>query len=572
MSAQKSLNSLNFILFCALLLLVAGFFGCSKRMVPAPPTALPSPETANDSIVFTSNGSLYLTDLGGNRLHRLPNGGGSDWFPAASPDSSQLAFWSSAGGSYELWVLNLFSENRRQLTDFNERSLPAELQNFGVHNAPSWSPDGKRIAFAFGGKIWLIESTGFNLETLVAEGENYAPAWSPDGSELAFVSVRGRTRNLYLRRFEADEDWPLTNFPAGQQVGGPAWSPDGQWLAFTVSTDESSDVWTVRGDGTQLRRITLDRASHSPAWSPDGKRLALTSGRQDPSRWEIWVMNPDGSGAFAVSRTGGTSPAWLRRSAAAPHAQRPAAALPAAPLAALPTAVRPPVPEATPAPVRIAKAVPATRVPTAVPEPTARPTARPAPPTAVPIRPAAQPTVRPAAAAAAPVRQAAPPTLVPTKVPAKPTAKATARPTAAAKEDYSQYESFADQDKGVLPKLDITQDRQTNRVLFAPQIEFYFAKDLIKPASFPVLKQLAEELNKYPESPLVVRGEIAGGAKLFGSLLKSLSRARANSVLRHLIVTEKIKHINVNAMGEGDEFPELGKRQNDIPLLLVIVK
>lgn len=568
MSAQKPLQLLKIILSCGtVLVLVSVLSGCSKRTAPQPPATLPTPAAPNESILYVSGGTLYLTDLSGTSVRRLTGAGGGDWFPDVSPDSSQVAFWSNASGAFELWVLDLVTGNRRQLTDFNERVLPAELRNFGVHNSPSWSPDGKRLVFAFDGKIWMIESTGFNLETVIAEGENYSPAWSPDGNELVFVSVRGRTRNLYLRRFGTDEDWPLTNFPARQQVGGPAWSADGQWLAFTVSTEESSDIWTLRSDGTQLRRITQDRVSHSPAWSRDGRRLAFASGRQDPSRWEIWVMNPDGSGAFTVSRNGGVSPAWLR-------APRTGVLLSSGPSAPAPTVGT--VPRmATPAPARILSPSVPPRARTTLPAgPIVAPTVRPAPPTQVPSRPA---TARPTSA----------PTLRPTAVPAKPAlgeakpasveAKPTTRPTiralpTASKEDYSQYESYAEQDRGVLPQLDISEDLQTHRISYTPQLEFHFAKDLLKPSSFPVLKQLAEELNKSPESPLVVQGQISGGAKLFRPLLKSLSRARANSVLRHLIVTEKIKHINVNTMGEGDEFPELGKRPKNEPLLIVIVK
>jgi hypothetical protein len=87
-----------------------------------------------------------------------------------------------------------------------------------------------------------------------------------------------------------------------------------------------------------------------------------------------------------------------------------------------------------------------------------------------------------------------------------------------------------------------------------------------------MLSRLAEELGKYNDAPLVVQGQPSGPAWLRPFLGNSLSRARANSVLRHLIVTEKIRQINVNALGEGDEFPDLGKRSSDQPVLLIIVK
>jgi outer membrane protein OmpA-like peptidoglycan-associated protein len=166
-------------------------------------------------------------------------------------------------------------------------------------------------------------------------------------------------------------------------------------------------------------------------------------------------------------------------------------------------------------------------------------------------------------------------TLAPTP---EPTAEPTSEPTPSAapekkkEENYAEYEKYAEADKSILPDLDIAEDKQAHRVIYKPKIDFYFGKDLIKPASFPMLSRLAEELGKYNDAPLVVQGQPSGPAWLRPFLGNSLSRARANSVLRHLIVTEKIRQINVNALGEGDEFPDLGKRSSDQPVLLIIVK
>jgi outer membrane protein OmpA-like peptidoglycan-associated protein len=318
-------------------------------------------------------------------------------------------------------------------------------------------------------------------------------------------------------------------------------------------------------------------------------------------------MNADGTGQFCVTRTGGFSPAWLRQTAV----QTAAMPVPALVEASLPTAVpvravpATAVP-ATAVPMRAvpATAVPATAVPTAVQKPApvfvptvkrAAPIAKPTPvpptpkPTPQPTRPAftpiPKPTPRPAtpapvfkpavvATAPAIVKAATKaPTALPT--PAKTsTAVTTSLPPKAVEQTYEEYEEYADADKTLLPNLDVTLDTAGNRILYGPKIDFYLAKDLIKETSLPVLKQLADELAKNPESALVVRGQIHGPKwlRIFLPLLKTLSRARANSVLRHLIVTEKIRQINVTAVGEGDEFPDLGKLSPDKPLLIINVK
>jgi hypothetical protein len=83
--------------------------------------------------------------------------------------------------------------------------------------------------------------------------------------------------------------------PVGTRAAEPAVSPDGSTLAFAgTAADGRVNVWTVRIDGTDLRRLTNDAfRADQPAWSPDGSRLAFRSFRRGIP--EIWVMNADGS-------------------------------------------------------------------------------------------------------------------------------------------------------------------------------------------------------------------------------------------------------------------------------------
>jgi hypothetical protein len=83
--------------------------------------------------------------------------------------------------------------------------------------------------------------------------------------------------------------------PAGTRAEEPTVSPDGSTVAFAaMAADGSVNVWTVRIDGTDLRRLTNDAfRADQPTWSPDGSRLAFRSFRRGLP--EIWVMNADGS-------------------------------------------------------------------------------------------------------------------------------------------------------------------------------------------------------------------------------------------------------------------------------------
>ncbi len=157
------------------------------------------------------------------------------------------------------------------------------------------------------------------------------PTWSPDGKLLAFASDRSGNFEIYVRRIEGGHEVNVTNDP-GQDYQ-PAFSPDGQWIAF-ISTRSSrtgmikigatfgmefrtfgGDLWIAPALGGAARRLATD--ANFPVWHPDGKRIAYVTGTEnhraileipaaggDPrpllaerdSRWELVKLHysPDG--------------------------------------------------------------------------------------------------------------------------------------------------------------------------------------------------------------------------------------------------------------------------------------
>jgi outer membrane protein OmpA-like peptidoglycan-associated protein len=580
-------------------LVLCGAFlsGCKKApQSKVSATIEPTPQPFEDRILYISGGQLYNTNLAGDSSYKIPEAGKNIWFPTTSPDHSKVVYWSVISGYNELWIYDIAQEVNQQVTFFNEKITQADLQNFNVHNAPVWMADGKQIVFSHLGKLWKIDANGFNLETLIPMGTNFSPAISPDNKFLAYISEINQSRNIYIRQMTTGDEWALTKFPVSHRVGSPAWSPDGKQLAFSVSLFEKVDVWRVNLDGSDLKRLTKDGYSNSPAWSPDSEKLAFSSGRQDPYRWEIWVMNRDGSSQFSVTRNGGFSPAWIR------HTQGIST-----------TSLAPPI--ATEGPVQAEPtAVTAKTKPTAVPtvqtvskaEPTAVPKSTPIPPTAVPtkikVAKAKKPTPKPTLA------PTAKPTLEPTAVPVIEKVEVdetvedvfgseneSDKTTSTSKsfkgdeplsdesaeedddvyseyENYEEFEEYADEDESVLPEDEVDSSKAENKIVFNPEIEFYFAKDLIKPASLEKLKKLADTLNEHPDATLIVQGFMRGPGLFRKTLpiLKTLSRARANSVLRHLIVNEKIRQINVTAIGAGDTFPDTSDSEENLVLLVEV--
>ena len=175
------------------------------------------------------------------------------------------------------------------------------LANFQAGYAV-WSPGHQLLAYGDGGIVVLDPRTGERRVAAAGPSLSMA-AWNGDGTQLAygngtalFVSVLGSTRPASLRL-------PGTLAPFGMD-----WAP-GSAIAFeglqldcsrgaNCSSTDRSDIWTIRPDGSGLRRLTRVGGALGPKWSPDGSSLLFL--RRYPgakvARTELWVVQADGSG------------------------------------------------------------------------------------------------------------------------------------------------------------------------------------------------------------------------------------------------------------------------------------
>jgi len=141
-------------------------------------------------------------------------------------------------------------------------------------------------------------------------GLNGSPEWSPDGSRLIFARTffgtidDGGCRKGALFVINADGTDLRQLTPSEMLAFGPHWSPDGTTVLF--SGDErrpsaalwATDLYTIRPDGDDMRRLTSDGGSLSPHWTSDGRIvfLRLVTGGFD----EVRLVEPDGSGEMQV--------------------------------------------------------------------------------------------------------------------------------------------------------------------------------------------------------------------------------------------------------------------------------
>lgn len=288
------------------------------------------------AILFSRGYDLYWMRADGSRGARLTTASGSDFSPARSPNGLKIAFTSSRnGGSYRLWIMNV------------DGSAQTRLGPVGVSAAsdPTWSPNGSKIAFSgsqtgMAGGVYVMNADGTGVVRLTdSPGRSWAPAWSPDGKRIAFVSNRvdpdptdsRRSHDLWVMNADGTSVKRLTDWATAYQAGEiwirrPAWSPDGSKIAFQmmVATGPGagkSRIYVVNADGTNRTAITSDNVNAAdPAWSKTGTRIAHTRevSRPDGSagtQFDIYTMNPDGTGPKRLTTTTATEAGLAWRSA-----------------------------------------------------------------------------------------------------------------------------------------------------------------------------------------------------------------------------------------------------------------
>ena len=266
---------------------------------------------------------------------------------ASDRDNERILDTVETRNGKEIYVMDYDGANQTRVT-----------ANRRLNITPSWSPDGRSIAYTSYMRIHpqILISNVYQgtRETLTDEKSSaLMPVYSPDGSRIAFMSQRDDNSEIYVMNRDGSNVRRLTRNNAADST--PTWSPTGTQIAFTSDRSGSPQIWTMDTDGLNLKRITLgeswaDRATwspapfneiafsartgpgfdvkiydvasgvtrtitdgigtnESPAFAPGGRHIAFASSRA--GKFQIFTIARDGRGLKQLTRLGNnTFPNW----------------------------------------------------------------------------------------------------------------------------------------------------------------------------------------------------------------------------------------------------------------------
>jgi len=188
-------------------------------------------------------------------------------------------------------------------------SEPRRIEGIGA-NAQSLTLAAKSNRLIYSTQSVNVDIRRVDLNAADAKPERFlsstryegAPSYSPDGKRIAFPSNRGGVRQIWMADADGSNISPLTSFPDGA-AGNPKWSPDGRFIVFPERLEGNSDIYTVPAEGGPVKRLTHGQAHYNDvSWSPDGQWIYFGSDRA--GEHEIFRMRPDGSAVRQMTHDG----------------------------------------------------------------------------------------------------------------------------------------------------------------------------------------------------------------------------------------------------------------------------
>lgn len=303
-----------------------------------------------DVIYYESNQNLFMLDIKSGQTSQLTTLDSTKVSPntiSISPDEKQIAYVTSEGEQWSVWVNTLYGNSPKQILSGN-----AEIKN------TIWHTDNKRILYSttIDGiyqifvtdikankpvQITFRDTDSFALDVSkdgamvlygytkeesdllgvnVAEAKEFAfaadinsdlwPSVSPDGKLIAYQSIKNLSQGDKMFSGAILTKTTEKNAQPFQVVANgflPTWSPDGNQLGFMRVAGEAFSLWTVKASGGEEKQLSSSgffpieysllpynrTQTANFSWSPDSQKIAYCTNRNNSRN--IWLINVDGS-------------------------------------------------------------------------------------------------------------------------------------------------------------------------------------------------------------------------------------------------------------------------------------
>jgi tricorn protease len=303
-------------------------------------------------LVFAIHGKLFRTPVGSHpKPTQITFGSSNDHGAVWSPDGSKIIFISDRNGHDDLYLLEADDPDHPKLTEAHKFKVTQLTDTREAEFGVTFAPNGKRVAFIRGGKLWTMRPDGKEARVIVDSVQVFDYEWSPDGKWFVFARRDGSfASELYIVPSTGPtKDDPIRNVTRyATYNAGVTWSADGKKITFLSDrrgmanlhvldlekpaaeidatkkpsrpSFSSASTWAwgskpplvIDWEDVHLRANAVVRGMvEEAAISPDGSKVAF----RDLVNRDLWVAATNGSQVTRLT-TGGVYPRqiqWSRR-------------------------------------------------------------------------------------------------------------------------------------------------------------------------------------------------------------------------------------------------------------------
>lgn len=237
---------------------------------------------------------IYVTDLETGDIEKVSPGHGKTTCAWIHPEGDRILFASShhdpaarqkqsdelelrASGKQRRYAWDYDSQYELYSRDLKTGSLQRLTNEKGYDAEGSYSPDGKKIAFASNRNAYARELT--------------------DREKQQFEIDPASMIDIFIMNADGSDVKQLTDVPGYD--GGPFFSPDGERICWRRFAEDgaTAEIYTMKVDGTDVRRLTeINAMSWAPFYHPSGDYLVFTTNKHGFGNFELYLIRADGQG------------------------------------------------------------------------------------------------------------------------------------------------------------------------------------------------------------------------------------------------------------------------------------